>query len=378
MEIKEDAVRDAESHRNMLLGLAHQRTLGEHVDQRVISNELDQKLGPRHHIFEGNAVLDIQQTPVENFDPVENIAWSNLENVEHLADGGMCRIFSADFKGIQCVVKTALPPDKNPNQEDIKNALVAEQKVLQLVSHSNIVRYFGSGTSPEGNLFLVLERLLGSLADGMGSKNGDLKKLEVLDAMKWALEVAMGMAYLHDQAVPNKMILHRDLKPDNLGFAPDGKLKVMDLGLAIVVDRQFRGQSSEYQMSGEVGSLRYMAPEVSFSKSYNEKADVYSFTMIFWEMLSSFKPFAHVGSAPELKERIMKGQRPPLNKKWSEDLQALIQQGWDQEVTSRPSFREVVNRLEALILDTIENPVQRKRSLMERYFSCLAQKSTQS
>lgn len=116
--------------------------------------------------------------------------------------------------------------------------------------------------------------------------------------------------YLHDEADANKIILHRDLKPDNVGFLAEGSLQLFDFGLATSVPRQPSSSSDpqggdssssagegggggsvglgsgvvlpRYRMTGHTGSVRYMAPEVATDMPYNQAVDTYSFAMILW------------------------------------------------------------------------------------------------
>ena len=78
--------------------------------------------------------------------------------------------------------------------------------------------------------------------------------------LKCARSIAAAMQYCHEEAVPGSLILHRDLKPDNIGFTIDGTVKVMDFGLARLMENVDHKSDEVYQMSGETGSLRYMAP----------------------------------------------------------------------------------------------------------------------
>jgi serine/threonine protein kinase len=73
------------------------------------------------------------------------------------------------------------------------------------------------------------------------------------------------MAYCQEDAIPGCMVLHRDLKPDNLGFTINGTLKLFDFGLARIVEHASVKSNDTYEMSGETGSLRYMAPEGEIS-----------------------------------------------------------------------------------------------------------------
>jgi len=313
------------------------------------------------------------------FDKHKEIQWEDLKNITHLADGGMCRVFKAELNnGQQCVVKKPLPPDINPEQDKIRESLASELEILQQVNHPNIVSFYGSGYH-EGELFVAMERLDGCLSLGIKSRESSKPKkhISVIDALKLALEISLGMAYLHDQAIFNCIIMHRDLKPDNLCFAANGYLKIVDLGLAVVVDRTFRARSDMYNISGGVGSLRYMAPEVGLCKTYNEKADVYSFSMIFWEMLSSVPPYWHIGSPGELQKRVfLNGERPVVHKNWNPLIKDLLVSCWAADVDARPSFREIVNKLGAMIIEELEpKPARQKSGFCSRMQRGLSTKS---
>lgn len=69
------------------------------------------------------------------------------------------------------------------------------------------------------------------------------------------------MRHLHEEAIPGRMVVHRDVKPDNIGFSSEGDLKLLDLGLSKVLSKSEMDNAS-YNMTGETGSVRYMAPEV--------------------------------------------------------------------------------------------------------------------
>jgi serine/threonine protein kinase len=100
--------------------------------------------------------------------------------------------------------------------------------------------------------------------------------------------------------------------------------------------------------------------EVADALPYNHKADVYSFGIILWELNSGKKPF--VGLNRELfYERVVHGgERPPLNKKWPSELCKVISDCWDAEIENRPSFREVVERIDSLLSKEKEGGVSKR------------------
>ena len=87
------------------------------------------------------------------------------------------------------------------------------------------------------------------------------------------------------------MVIHRDLKPENIGVDSNGRLKLFDFGLGRCVKKRSKDTES-YKMTGETGTLRYMAPEVVLSKPYTEKVDTYSFGIVVWTMATNTVAFA--------------------------------------------------------------------------------------
>jgi len=213
-----------------------------------------------------------------------NLQWDSLRNVEYLTDGGNNWIHTAVLHGKSVVVKTL-----KPECQDVAlaiNEIEGELEIHSRLDHSNIVSLIGAGFTPRGVRFVVLERLDGgTLTQLLGYDNRirdrrrrfwAKKKISYMDVLKCARSLADALAYCHGRAIPNAMVLHRDLKPDNVGFTLDGTVKLIDFGLARIVENA-SVSNDVYEMSGETGSLRYMAPEVADCQPYNQKADVYSF-----------------------------------------------------------------------------------------------------
>ena len=88
-----------------------------------------------------------------------------------------------------------------------------------------------------------------------------------------ALDIANGMAYLHSQA-----ILHRDLKPSNVLLTNNKRAKISDFGMSVAITGQ--------ELTAETGTYRWMAPEVIKHESYSSNADVYSFGIVLWQLIT--------------------------------------------------------------------------------------------
>ena len=123
----------------------------------------------------------------------------------------------------------------------------------------------------------------------------------------------------------------------------------MDFGLSTVVPNSSPDSDEAYDLSGETGSLRYMAPEVATRKHYNHKADVYSFGIMLWELVTFQKPFDKMNREEYYQKVVHGGYRPEITKKFPNDLAKLIRDCWDIEPKERPTFQSVVLALAEML-----------------------------
>ena len=157
------------------------------------------------------------------------------------------------------------------------------------------------------------------------------------------------------------------------GFTSDGTLKVMDFGLASVIETTIPC-SEVYEMTGGTGSLRYMAPEVAGSKPYNHKADVYSFGILLWELLSCKKPYAGYGIDEYYEKVVYNEVRPDVDPKWPKELRDLMSRCWDANMENRPSSQEIVDILVSTSNASSDKPAPRRRlsiNMKRRTVNCV-------
>eukprot|EP00913_Durusdinium_trenchii_P003182 g2942.t1 len=132
--------------------------------------------------------------------------------------------------------------------------------------------------------------------------------------MRWALSTGAALAYLHGREHP---IIHRDLKPLNMFLTKDLEVKIGDFGLAKVMpSRLYACTDQAPKMSGGVGTWRYMAPEVVRYEQYDEKVDIYAFSLIIYFIFSGRQPFYSFGKDPRMILRAYRAgeePRPSLN-----------------------------------------------------------------
>ncbi len=135
-------------------------------------------------------------------------------------------------------------------------------------------------------------------------------------------------------------IVYRDLKPDNIGFDVRGDVKIFDFGLSRQLPPE-KDEDGTYKMTGDTGSMRYMAPEIALFQPYNETVDVYAFGILLHQICSLEKPFQ--GFTKKMFDKLVTtgGQRPKCDPKWSPRMQTLLQQCWNVDISKRPAMRQV-------------------------------------
>lgn len=256
-----------------------------------------------------------------------------------IGKGSFGEIVRASWRGTPVAVKRILPSlsDDRLVTQDFRH----EGNLLVKLRHPNIVQFLGAVTEKKP-LMLITECLRGGDLHQFLKEKGALSPST---AVNFALDIARGMAYLHNE--PN-VIIHRDLKPRNVLLVNSNAdhLKVGDFGLSKLIKVQ--NSHDVYKMTGETGSYRYMAPEVFKHRKYDKKVDVFSFAMILYEMLegdaplSSYEPY-------EAAKYVAEGHRPTFRAKgYLPELRELTECCWAADMNHRPSFIEILRRLEKI------------------------------
>ncbi|KAH9770866.1 Integrin-linked protein kinase family [Citrus sinensis] len=164
-------------------------------------------------------------------------------------------------------------------------------------------------------------------------------------AVKFALDIARGMNYLHENRP--EAIIHRDLEPSNILRDDSGHLKVADFGLSKLL--KFANTVKEDRpVTCEETSWRYAAPEVYKNEEYDTKVDVFSFALILQEMIEGCPPFP-TKQEKEVPKAYIANERPPFRaptKHYAYGLRELIEDCWSEEPFRRPTFRQILMKLD--------------------------------
>jgi serine/threonine protein kinase len=175
---------------------------------------------------------------------------SHYSLVEKIGKGGMGEVYQAKDKKLGRDVAIKVLPEEFAKDADRVARFQREAKLLASLNHPNIAAIYGLEES-DGTHFLVLELIEGdTLADRL--KRG---AISVEESLKLALQIAEALEAAHEKGV-----IHRDLKPANIKVTPDGKVKVLDFGLA----KAFAGDQSDLNLSNSP-TLRARAKIISHS-----------------------------------------------------------------------------------------------------------------
>ncbi|XP_057482859.1 serine/threonine-protein kinase STY13-like [Actinidia eriantha] len=230
-----------------------------------------------------------------------------------------------------------------------------EVAVWQKLDHPNVTKFIGAsmGTSnlkipsnntssdannslPSRACCVVVEYLPGGTLKKYLIRNCR-KKLSLKVVIQLALDLSRGLNYLH-----SKKIVHRDVKTENMLLDAHRTLKIADFGVARVEAQNPR------DMTGETGTLGYMAPEVLDGKPYNRKCDVYSFGICLWEIYCCDMPYPDLSFAEVSSAVVRQNLRPEIPRCCPSSLASIMRKCWDANPEKRPEMDEVVRLLEAI------------------------------
>jgi len=312
------------------------------------------------------------------------IHFDELKLVEVIGGGGFGQVWRASWRGTPVAVKVLTGGAQNKHiAKAILEEFKAEINLLKGMRHPNICLYMGACVDPPNRAIVTELAANGSVWDALrlplmppyvpsdGTPAGSwplglylpgeygtpprantaptmqsARTAPIIPRGTWpwtlvkrvACGAARGMAYLHSGSPP---VLHRDLKSANLVLDESYTAKVCDFGLS-------RLKAQERSMTGNCGTVQWMAPEVLANLSYNEKADVFSYGIILWELLSRECPYDGMSPIQCALAVLNRDKRPEIPKWCPPPLHALIKSCTKKDPAQRPSFDQILLALDAM------------------------------
>ncbi|XP_073027905.1 uncharacterized protein [Primulina eburnea] len=258
------------------------------------------------------------------------ILWEDLTLGEQIGQGSCGTVYHALWYGSDVAVKVF---SRQEYSDDLIFSFRQEVSLMKRLRHPNILLFMGAVTSPQrlcivteflprGSLFRLLQR--------------NVTKLDWRRRILMALDIARGMNYLNHCNPP---IIHRDLKSSNLLVDKNWTVKVGDFGLSRV-----KYETYLTTKTGK-GTPQWMAPEVLRNERSDEKADVYSYGVILWELVTQKIPWENLNSMQVIGAVGFMNQRLEIPRDVDPLWASIIESCWHIEPQCRPSFQELMEKL---------------------------------
>lgn len=256
---------------------------------------------------------------------------SDLAFTKTLGSGASGVTHRATYRGEEVAVKVYSATMLSQDTVSVRNEL----DIMAQMSHENIIEFRGICLEESPPWTALVTRLArrGELGHALHKDRG-LRKRGLAVRFRIALGMARGLAYLHANGV-----IHRDVKPANVLLDEEFTAKLTDFGYSRFID-------PSGNMTGETGSYRYMAPEVTRHGKYGPPADVFSFAVVVNEIFTGQVPYEYSLPLDVALGVVKNGVRPSQGKIKNERLRSILARAWDAVPESRPGWDEIIRELE--------------------------------
>ena len=243
-----------------------------------------------------------------------------------LGEGGMGKVYEAEERLSKRRVALKVLRSELARSEAGRRAFVNEMAILARLDDPHIVRCLHC-TEADGELVMALENLDGETLRARMNREGPLA-WDLVAAIAWQIAAALTAAHGAEPA-----IIHRDLKPENVMLLANGRVKVMDFGIAKVM------QAVAGNTTHSVGTLQYMSPEQIDAQPLGPRSDLYALGLVMWEMLAGRPPF--VAESPRvLLDKLCTEPAPTLpaeaRRGLPRGLEQLVHQLLEKDPEARP------------------------------------------
>ncbi|WJX60917.1 hypothetical protein P8452_46070 [Trifolium repens] len=305
---------------------------------------------------ENRTSVDIDDGFVFDIDPSLLVDNDKLVIDDLIGEGAFSSVYKGWYEDRPVAIKVLIPERTKEATPECKEKFQREVNLLSKIEHNNVIKFIGASVEP--SMMLIMELMEG------GSLQKNLKSiypitLRLEQCLSYALDISQAMEYLHANG-----IIHRDLKPGNLLLTKDhNHVKLADFGVA-------RDNICD-QMTCEAGTYRYMAPELlskdplpkGAKKSYDHKADVYSFALTLWSLIKNQTPFKDRKDFMAAYATI-NNIRPSLDE-LPEDIIPLLQSCWVEDPKLRPEFKEITKTLISILHNIYTTKINALASIKE-------------
>jgi serine/threonine-protein kinase len=257
----------------------------------------------------------------------------------HLADGGMSAVYAAHHRFLErrAAIKIAL--GRSDDAGSTRERFLREAQLLARLDHRGVAEMYDVGVLPDGRPWMAMELLEGRTL----AQIADAERIEPLRALAWLRQVAQTLSAAHSIGV-----IHRDVKPDNVFVGVDGRVRLLDWGIAF---HQTAARDPRFTQGRLlIGTPTYIAPEQVRGLEVDGHADVYSLGVMAYELFTHRLPFEGLSDVDVAAQHVL-AEPPPLHETWAEApprLESLILCMLAKDPDRRPDIDDVDRELAAI------------------------------
>ncbi len=257
--------------------------------------------------MESPAAQEVVSQIIEPKNLAAGVSFGHYEIVKQIGAGGMGEVYLANDTKLERRVAVKILNEKFAAHESNLQRFIQEAKAASALNHPNILIIHEIGASENAN-YIVSEYIEGeTLRDSFRQSPPRLS--EVLDI---SIQIANALCTAHEAH-----IVHRDIKPENIMIRPDGFVKILDFGLAKLVEQKavgFEASTVKQNQTAKgviMGTVNYMSPEQAKGEKVDARTDIFSFGVVLYEMIAGRTPFAG-DSMSETFANLINSEPPPL------------------------------------------------------------------
>lgn len=280
----------------------------------------------------------------------------NYRLLRRLDEGGMGVVYLAervDGDLRQRVALKLLHLGLDPDGS-VARRFAHERRILGSLNHPNVAHLVDGGVTSDGQPFLAMEYVEGERID----RWCDRHDLPLRERIELFLKVCQAVDYAH-----RHLVIHRDIKPANILVTPEGEPKLLDFGIARLLEED--ADVTRTQTSLQALTPAYASPEQLEGHALSTATDVYSLGVVLYELVAGTRPFDHLASAHELSNAIVAGQIPPPSKQSRRSESATAEPSPPGRGERRaPRYRQLPADVDAITLKALRrDPAQRYESV---------------
>ena len=256
--------------------------------------------------------------------------------IEQIGQGGMGTVWLAERTDGMMNRRVALKLPRIVWGDSFTERLAREREILATLEHEHIARLYDAGIDAHGRPFLAMEYVDGEPIDAYCRTHA----LPVRERIKLLLQVMAAVSHAH-----SRLVVHRDLKPSNILVTGEAKVKLLDFGIAKLLEGDSTLRTALTELSGRALTLDYASPEQIRGEPLGTASDVYSMAVVAYELLAQARPYRlKRGSAAELEEAIaavepvLASDAAPsksLRQQLHGDVDAILHRGLKKSIAER-------------------------------------------